>query len=196
MVDFYCTKCGTCCTKYWIPLSHLDLFRLKFYGSIDIYSAIVLRNIFVCGSSKHYPAIVFDGHMYYLSLKSLHGRCIFLSDNGECLVHDFKPLACRFYPFKYTVMNNDISIEVEKTAVGKCPGLILDDKPIAGDIWRQLLMLARLRIIELNLYDKTVDEWNKYFSNKYNSLITLIDFLFERARRDFKTLSKNGLWIK
>jgi len=57
-------------------------------------------------------------------------------------------------------------------------------------------MLARLRIIELNLYDKTVDEWNKYFSNKYNSLITLIDFLFERARRDFKTLSKNGLWIK
>ena len=196
MVDFYCTKCGTCCTKYWIPLSHLDLFRLKFYGSIDIYSAIVLRNIFVCGSSKHYPAIVFDGHMYYLSLKSLHGRCIFLSDNGECLVHGFKPLACRFYPFKYTVMNNDISIEVEKTAVRKCPGLILDDKPIAGDIWRQLLMLARLRIIELNLYDKTVDEWNKYFSNKYNSLITLIDFLFERARRDFKTLSKNGLWIK
>jgi len=196
MVDFYCTKCGTCCTKYWIPLSHLDLFRLKFYGSIDIYSAIVLRNIFVCGSSKHYPAIVFDGHMYYLSLKSLHGRCIFLSDSGECLVHGFKPLACRFYPFKYTVMNNDISIEVEKTAVRKCPGLILDDKPIAGDIWRQLLMLARLRIIELNLYDKTVDEWNKYFSNKYNSLITLIDFLFERARRDFKTLSKNGLWIK
>jgi len=196
MVDFYCTKCGTCCTKYWIPLSHLDLFRLKFYGNIDIYSAIVLRNIFVCGSSKHYPAIVFDGHMYYLSLKSLHGRCIFLSDSGECLVHGFKPLACRFYPFKYTVMNNDISIEVEKTAVRKCPGLILDDKPIAGDIWRQLLMLARLRIIELNLYDKTVDEWNKYFSNKYNSLITLIDFLFERARRDFKTLSKNGLWIK
>ena len=196
MVDFYCTKCGTCCTKYWIPLSHLDLFRLKFYGSIDIYSAIVLRNIFVCGSSKHYPAIVFDGHMYYLSLKSLHGRCIFLSDSGECLVHGFKPLACRFYPFKYTVMNNDISIEVEKTAVRKCPGLILDDKPIAGDIWRQLLMLARLRIIELNLYDKTVDEWNKYFSNKYNSLITLIDFLFERARRDFKTLSKNSLWIK
>jgi len=196
MVDFYCTKCGTCCTKYWIPLSHLDLFRLKFYGSIDIYSAIVLRNIFVCGSSKHYPAIVFDGHMYYLSLKSLHGRCIFLSDNCECLVHGFKPLACRFYPFKYTVMNNDISIEVEKTAVRKCPGLILDDKPIAGDIWRQLLMLARLRIIELNLYDKTVDEWNKYFSNKYNSLITLIDFLFERARRDFKTLSKNSLWIK
>ena len=53
MVDFYCTKCGTCCTKYWIPLSHLDLFKLKFYGNINIYSAIVLRNIF--GSSKRHP---------------------------------------------------------------------------------------------------------------------------------------------
>jgi len=196
MVLFHCLRCGVCCTRYWIPLSHLDLFRLEFYGDVDVYFAVVLRNIFIYRSSKHYPVIEFKDRKYYLSLRNFHGRCIFLSDSGECLVHGFKPLACRFYPFKYTVMNNDISIEVEKTAVRKCPGLILDDKPIAGDIWRQLLMLARLRIIELNLYDKTVDEWNKYFSNKYNSLITLIDFLFERARRDFKTLSKNGLWIK
>jgi len=134
--------------------------------------------------------------MYYLSLNIVNDRCIFLSNNGDCRVHGFKPLGCRFFPFKYIVKDNDISIEIEETAIEKCPGLILDDKPIAGDIWRELLILARQRIIELNLYEKVADEWNKYFSSKYSSMRILIDFLLERARRDFEVLNRDGLWIK
>ena len=196
MVLFHCLQCGVCCTRYWIPLSHLDLFRLEFYGDIDVYFAAVLRNIFIYRSSKRYPIIKFKGHEYYLSLKNFHGRCIFLSNSDKCLVHGFKPLACRFYPFKYTVYNNSIHIEVEESAVRECPGLILNGKPISTLIKKQLLSLARQRIMELKLYSKAVLEWNKEFSSKYNSMNKLIEFLLEKAEKHFKILNRKGLWIK
>jgi len=196
MVLFHCLRCGVCCTRYWIPLSHLDLFRLEFYGDVDVYFAVVLRNIFIYRSSKHYPVIDFKDRKYYLSLRNFHGRCIFLSDSGECLVHGFKPLACRFYPFKYTVMNNDIYIELQENAIRECPGLILDGKPINILTKKQLLSLARQRIMELKLYNEAVLEWNEEFSNKHTSLNKLIEFLLEKAEKHFKILNRKGLWIK
>ena len=196
MVLFHCLRCGVCCTRYWIPLSHLDLFRLEFYGDVDVYFAAVLRNIFIYRSSKRYPVIEFKDRKYYLSLRNFHGRCIFLSDSGECLVHGFKPLACRFYPFKYTVMNNDIYIELQENAIRECPGLILDGKPINILTKKRLLTLARQRIMELKLYNEAVLEWNEEFSSKHTSLNKLIEFLLEKAEKHFKILNRKGLWIK
>ena len=199
MVKFRCLRRGICCRKYWIPITHLDMFRLEYYGGIEVYEVVRLRDVTIYRTSKKYPQIIYKGKKYYLSLRDRpdYYGCIFLSDEGTCKVHEFKPLVCRFYPFVYTVHSDGrITIDVNENAIKECPGLILDGEPIDKEIEEQLIRLARIRIKELELYEEAVNEWNEEYSSANKSLSYLIDFLMDKAREHYKLLKKKGLWIK
>ncbi len=200
MVRFRCLKRGFCCKRYWIPVTHLDLLRLEIYGGIPVDVNIIElrdREIYEVRSGL-YPVIVLHKREYYLSLRSREDNsCIFLSSDGKCLVHEFKPLVCRFYPFVYVVRDGgEIDIELNENALGECPGIVLDDKPIPSDIVENLKRIARARVEELRLWEECVAEWNREYGSEDVDISTFIDFIMDRARRDMMKLQSAGLWIK
>ncbi len=200
MVRFRCLKKGICCKKYWIPVTHLDLYRLHVYGGIEnIEFFIELReaDLYSVGTSRFISTIIFRSREYYLSLASLEdGACVFLTPEGLCSVQQYKPLVCRFYPFVYVVKSeNEVEIEVNENAIGECPGLILDGKPIPEEIAEPLKRLAIARIRELRMYEEAVREWNDIYGSIDTDLHHLVSFLLEKARIHAEKLRSLGLWI-
>ncbi|RLF20649.1 MAG: hypothetical protein DRZ82_01350 [Thermoprotei archaeon] len=198
MVTFKCKMNGRCCTRYWIPITHLDALRLVIYGNINIYNAVELKNAKIYKSTK-FPPVKIRRNYYYLSLREVEGTstCIFLSPDGRCLVHEYKPLTCRFYPFVYTVhRDGSISISVNEKAIGECPGLVLDGKPIDEEIVKRLVRLAKVRLLEIKLYKEVVHEWNSELNNIFAKARNFIDFMLEEARKHKKMLESRGLWVK
>lgn len=113
------------------------------------------------------------------------------------MVHPYKPMVCRFYPFVYTVhADGSISISVNEKAIGECPGLILDDEPIDEFIAAKLKSMARIRLIELKLYEEVVREWNREAIIGDMTMNALIKFLIKRAEKHYKVLKEKGLWVK
>jgi len=198
MVSFKCLKKGLCCIKYWIPVTHIDLFRLETYGEINAIEVVRLVNSRIFRAQGRIPKIKFKGDKYYLALRTKSNRaCIFLTKEGECSVHPFKPLVCRFYPFVYSVSGDGrIKIKVNKDAAKECPGLILDDKPIEREIELRLIRLAKARIRELELYRKAVSFWNLELYSRNLKVEELIDFLLNEANKHYLILKMEGLWIK
>ena len=190
MVSFQCLKDGKCCKKYWVPLTHLDIFRLYIYGKInDLNNYIELHEY--NEENSRWKSIIINNSSYYLSLK-YEDKCIFLMSNGKCKVHMFKPFACRFYPFEYEVCGNKILIDINEEAKKECPGLILDNLKIEKEIERKLKKLAKIRLKEIELWNKAISEWkeDKIELNK------LIEFLIEKAKEDYQFLVSKKLWIK
>lgn len=198
MVYFRCLKKGLCCIKYWIPVTHLDLFRLEMYGGIDVVSVVRLVNSRVFRAQGKVPRIRFRGEEHYLALRSRSNRaCIFLTKSGKCSVHPFKPLVCRFYPFVYSVKGNGaIEIKVNEDAAKECPGLILDGKPIERELELKLVRLAKVRIRELELYGKAVEEWNWELYSEHSRIDDLLEFLLNEAKKHYLILKIEGMWIK
>jgi Fe-S-cluster containining protein len=195
VVSFRCRLDGSCCKKYWIPVIHLDLWRLYYYGGVaDLEDYVTLvEGKEAEGTPK---PLLFNGEYVYLALAWRDDACIFLASDGRCTVHPFKPLVCRFYPFVYHVREDgEVEIDVNEGAIGECPGLIMDDKPIDPEIVEYLKRLARARILELKLWDAFVEEWNERYGRS-SSLSKLIELALERARRDFKELVSKNLWVK
>ena len=189
MVSFQCKNDGNCCKKYWVPLTHLDIFRLHIYGKInDLINYIELHEY--NEENSRWKSIIANNTSYYLSLK-YDGKCIFLTNDGKCKVHLFKPFACRFYPFEYEVCGNKILIDVNEQAKKECPGLILDNSEIDKEVQEKLKKLARIRLKEIELWNKAISEWNK---DKID-LEELIKFLMRKAKEDYQYLLSKKLWV-
>ncbi|MCI4436467.1 MAG: YkgJ family cysteine cluster protein [Ignisphaera sp.] len=200
MVLFRCLMKGYCCKKYWIPVTHLDLLRIEIYAKVDIKPDMLSLYDASLYEDLQYPQIIFNSKKYFLALSSKEdGSCIFLSKDGKCSIHPYKPLVCRFYPFVYIENDNgDIDIDLNDNAIGECPGIILDDKPIPDNIRKEYLRLAKARILELKLWKHVADEWNSslYSSKSFESVANIfLEFIMSRAREDMKKLMQQGLWI-
>ncbi len=142
------------------------------------------------------PAVHFDNGEYYIALKMrLDGSCIFLDRTGKCRVHKYKPMVCRFYPFVYAVRDGNIVIEINTAALGECPGLVLDPKPIPYHIVENLRKLARVRIEELKRWRHLIEEWNKSSSIPKN-FENFIHYAIRKAWEDYRELLEKGLWMK
>jgi hypothetical protein len=91
--------------------------------------------------------------------------------------------------------DGEVDIEVNERAVGECPGLVLDDRPIDPEIADYLRRVARARIAELKLWSEVAEEWSKDYGRD-SDLDELLNYLLRRARRDFVELSQRGMWIR
>jgi len=202
MVKFRCLCDGQCCKKYWIPITHLDLLRLKIYGGIEVNENIVELKDRENYELDIYPPIVIGEKEYFLALTSRDdGRCIFLRDDGRCSVHEYKPLVRRFYPFVYYVKENgEIGIDVNEKAIGECPGLVMDGEPIDREIDREIVenlkRVTYARREELKLWSETINEWNIVYSKKVSDLKIFLKFGLDKAEKHMKELVKKGIWIK
>lgn len=199
MVIFRCLLKGHCCKKYWIPVTHLDLLRLHIYAGIEIKPSTINLYESSLYEDLSYPRVIFKNEGYFLALNSKDdGSCIFLSKEGKCSVHPYKPLVCRFYPFVYVEKENDVDIEINENAVGECPGLIIDKRPIPDSIKRDLIRLAQARILELRMWGRVAEEWNssEYSKKEFDEVAEkFLEFIMGHAEEDRKKLVESGLWI-
>ncbi|MEL9939562.1 MAG: YkgJ family cysteine cluster protein [Ignisphaera sp.] len=199
MVIFRCLLKGHCCKKYWIPVTHLDLLRLHIYAGIEIKPSIINLYESSLYEDLTYPRVIFKNESYFLALNSKDdSSCIFLSKEGKCNIHPYKPLVCRFYPFVYIEKESEIDIEINENALGECPGLIIDKKPIPDSIKRDLIRLAQVRILELKMWGRVAEEWNssEYSKKEFDEVAEkFLGFIMSRAEEDRKKLVESGLWI-
>ncbi len=92
---FVCVSCARCCRENKIPASEQDLLRMQENG-IDLGVALeVLSPVLI--SSQTLTDARFKA--YVLRQKPYTGGCAFLEEDNLCRIHDFKPLACKIYPF-------------------------------------------------------------------------------------------------
>ena len=197
MVKFRCLMEGLCCKKYWIPVTHLDLYRLHLYGSIEVERLYRYTDLYPSkdmGDAK-FTSIRFCGEDFYLALKSTEDGCIFLSRDGKCSVHGFKPLVCRFYPFVYIAREDgEILVDVNDRAIEECPGLQIDDNTIPYEIESSIKQLARARLKEIELWNRVAAEFSKMYGDRCDKKY-LIRFLIQKAQEDYLRLREEGLWI-
>ena len=192
MVGFTCRMDGKCCRIYWVPVTHLDVFRIVYYGDFKPEEFLKPHE----GPSSSIPSIKTRRREYCLALRQDMNKCVFLLDNGKCSIHEFKPLTCRFYPFVYVTRNGKaIDIDVYSKALGKCPGLVMDKNPINTSLRNQLLRLANIRLIEIKLYHEAISNL-LYEFNSNPSIQETIDFLVDKAKKDYYKLRANKLWVK
>lgn len=183
---------GRCCRVYWVPVTHLDVFRIVYYGDLKPRGFLRLH----VDASSNTPSIKIKGREYYLALKRSVNRCVFLLDNGKCSIHEFKPLTCRFYPFVYITRNGKaVDIDVCSKALGSCPGLVMDRAPINKDLKEKLLAVANVRITEIKLYREAIHRLLAEFNGK-PSFEDAVEFLLDEARRDYYKLKEAKLWVK
>jgi Fe-S-cluster containining protein len=187
---------GDCCRKYWIPIIHTDLYRLHVYGRIDVHRLAECIDLYSCDDEdRRFKPLRLGSKCTYLALKSNDDECIFLSRDGKCLVHSFKPLVCRFYPFLYVVKEDgDVDIELNEKAIEECKGLEVDDPRIPLEVKEALRTLAKARLREIELWNEAVDEIEKA-NGELQDIESLIRRLLRRAEADKEGLCKEGLWI-
>lgn len=87
-----CVGCSKCCTGMGnsIVLDPLDIVRMK---------SAVAGDFGVLMSSSYIELNVVDGIILpNLKMNSRNEKCGFLSDEGRCSIHDFRPGICRIFP--------------------------------------------------------------------------------------------------
>jgi len=93
-IYFTCKSRVDCCSTMQIPASEYDIERIMDHGyELDQ----IIRDaspIFLNPNSQFGPR----HKAYILKTKPFDGTCTFLEDN-LCAIHQFKPFACKIYPF-------------------------------------------------------------------------------------------------
>jgi Fe-S-cluster containining protein len=132
---------------------HTDLYKLHVYGRIEMRQPVDYIDLRLCDDEdRRFKILRFRGDLAYLALKSNDDGCVFLSRNGKCSVHDFKPLVFRFYPFLYVVKEDgDVDVELNEKAIEGCEGLEVDEPRIPLEVQVVLKSLARARLREIEL---------------------------------------------
>ncbi len=184
-VRFRCTLCGECCKRYWIPVTHVDVFRIAEYSGLSPEQFVTFFDKEMT-TGWDYPEIRLANGRYYMILaKRPDGSCIFnrYAENGRliCSVHPVKPLVCRFYPFVYWVKDDVVYFEVLDKAIGYCPGLgrgsyhefSIETKAVeeirrAKEEYRRIVSKWN-RLVEKHVVEPTPQEFLKFLGTVYEA---------------------------
>mgnify|MGYP001566369284 CR=1 FL=1 len=112
--NFSCETCGNCCRTKLINISHKDIKNIlknrpdlkpdDFLKIMPINKAFLPdkyeKEFFISAGNKR--------HWLVLEKKENSNDCIFLTDNNYCSIHEFKPLACKVWPFSLRQTDNKI----------------------------------------------------------------------------------------
>ncbi|MFP3251865.1 MAG: YkgJ family cysteine cluster protein [Thermoproteus sp.] len=159
-IRFRCLLCGECCRLYWVPVTHVDLWRIAEGTGLkprDFAAPIPKDAVGEWGV----PSILLsDGRRHYVVLKKrLDGLCIFnkLSDGRFiCSIYDRRPSSCRFYPFVY-IPGDVVRLELAKDAERFCPGI---GRGPVRDLSAEA-EAAAVREAEMDSYREVADRWNR-----------------------------------
>ena len=97
-VRFECTQCGKCCTSLStaIPISRAEARTISRTLGVTLKALLTrwcrVRQTVVQHGNRRVT-------LRTITIKARGGRCLFVATNGECRIHEVKPLFCRHAPF-------------------------------------------------------------------------------------------------
>ena len=92
---FECICCTDCCSLNNVPLTERDIDRLMDNG-IELDQAFEEMSPVLIASKDLEKGFI---KAYIMRKKPFVNECVFLEEKGLCRIHQFKPIACRLYPF-------------------------------------------------------------------------------------------------
>lgn len=97
MKAFHCTQCGECCRNF-----SDERMVLLFPGELAMLAEGVGCAENVLTETRTVPVEAFAAMgIAARRLRHVDGRCTFLTDDGLCGIHAFKPLQCRNGPDRF-----------------------------------------------------------------------------------------------
>lgn len=102
-IEFRCTRtieCFECCSTLRIPVTAHDIDRIEQQGYeldqiVESLSPIRLPSKTISGTTEK---------VYLLKRKPFDNTCTFLEEK-LCNIHEFKPFACRIFPFSLWIID-------------------------------------------------------------------------------------------
>ena len=197
---FTCQRSGKCCTHPHIvvTLTHMDLWVL-FEQVQNIEDLLKLIQFIVLDLEEEQKELVLhkiqttQGQGMFILRKHADNRCIFYDESkSACNIHEFRPQACRNFPFAFTAKNNHIQVSLVKDAHSFCMG-IGKGKDYKK---KELENIGKHTLDVITEYNETVAEINKEsVSNKaltpQDALVTLLlvaEKYKENKRRELQIL--------
>ncbi len=118
-IDFGCKSSGDCCRKNEIPVTEKEVERIMDKGwELDQFLESLMP-VVLPGKTEGTRI-----KAYILKKKPFTRDCVFLDEENRCKIHEFKPFACRMYPFSYNVAGKN-KIEVRVHAQNVCANVKL-----------------------------------------------------------------------
>jgi len=149
-----CLRCGNCCTRFGVCVTHSDAKRIseatgmKPEEFLDLIPEPPERE-------REEPAILIDGEPCLLVLKrQIEDVCFFYNGNG-CEIYKSRPMLCRSYPYKVSGLESRVLNEMYSRA---CPGCWHPE----GKEKKQYLADCKKYRKEVEEYRKLAEEWNKH----------------------------------
>lgn len=120
-ISFECSNCALCCEVNRIPVTDKDISRIHKSG-IDIDQILEEISPVLIRSKNIRDKFV---KAYIMRKKPFINDCVFLTEDKMCKIHQFKPLACRIYPFATRISEeNEIVFQIHPHVV--CSSIELD----------------------------------------------------------------------
>lgn len=183
-LNFECIKCGACCRheNLIVTLTGRDIANLS--KSLGLSSKDLLRafDFYILQNDesppiglRNIPSLKTEGGMAYIALKKLdEGDCIFLKDN-LCMVHSFRPSACKSFPFIFEKQDDGLAWGL--SALREiCPGLGNGPAVIIGEV-EELGISVRE---DLEIYQEFADDWNN--NQDYPTATSLLEKILQDPR--------------
>ena len=140
-VFFECSNCTECCKLNNIPATEEDIIKMVENG-VEVDQAIeVLSPILIpCPNIENGVT-----KAYILRKKPFVNECAFLNENNLCNIHEFKPLACKLYPFSIRKLSEGYRAIIHPDCVCEFIKLdVLEEESNTLQILEELLSLLSL----------------------------------------------------
>ncbi|MFP4164239.1 MAG: YkgJ family cysteine cluster protein [Chitinispirillaceae bacterium] len=151
-----CSRCGTCCSEPFVPVTHKDLKRLVSFTGKEARE--IVR--FSSPSEMDYdPEAGLWIRVRYgkraMVLRKKVERCVFLSSQQSCTVYQARPRTCRTFP--YSIFPNEKGgVEVVLNRIVKCKA-----KKRSGSDFDALFKEVQKENREDLEYERIVSRWNE-----------------------------------
>jgi len=97
LVDWNCCMDGDCCQRFHIPVTDFDIQRIETHG-YELDQIISDEPSFVRMPKNRFGSLEKN---YPIKRKPFTNGCTFLTPEGLCGIHEFRPFGCRIFPFQY-----------------------------------------------------------------------------------------------
>jgi Fe-S-cluster containining protein len=183
-VFFECIKCGACCRheNILVTVTGRDLAKISMSLGLSSNELLHALDFYILSKNEqppigleNIPRVKTERGMAYIALKKLEeGACIFLKDN-LCMIHSFRPSACRSFPFVFKMDENTIRWGFSALK-NICPGI-----GTGSEVQTIELLELGLTVIEdLQIYHEFAEDWNHNQKNPTTS--SLLDAILEDPR--------------
>lgn len=194
--NFNCQTCGNCCRTKLINITHNDVERI-----LDNRNDLIARDFIDylpinenMDEYNHGDKFLSDNHknMVVLKKKSTKHECIFLDNQNKCSINEFKPLACKAWPFVVRESDNKLmwAIHEREFIKNHCAHILTKNNNV-DQIKNDIVVFKKDR----SAFFETVYNWNSLDKSLINQKENFLDYALKYSNKNI-SLFKNSITDK